>query len=123
MAAGRVLNDSHISGRIVLLDGSTGVDDGQWVDMDRWRAISLYLNSSGGAAFTVQLRGSSAEIKPANNTQGVQLGADIVVAANGEQFFSVAGFTYLENPPWYVKARVSAFTTGVATAILVVRGW
>lgn len=123
MPDGRVLNDSHISGRVVMIDAASAADDGQWIDVERYRAASIHFISSGGAAFTIQVRGSSAEVKPANNTQGAQIGADVVIAANGEQLFALGGFPFTENLPWYFKVRISAYTSGTLTAIAVLRAW
>lgn len=58
----------------VLHDGATSAEDGTWVDVRAWRRISLQLTITNA---TCQVRGSLAATKPANTTDGVQIGSDI----------------------------------------------
>ncbi len=89
-----------------LIEGSAATDDGAWVDVRGFRHFSL--DVSGITTATVQLRGSNATTKPANNTHGRQIGADI----------TADGLVSAEIPVRWMKARVSAYTSGTVVAHL-----
>lgn len=89
-----------------LLEGVTDVDDGVWVDVSFFQKMTLQV--SGITTATVQVRGSLDLSKPANNTDGFQIGANITADAVQE----------ITTPVRWLKLKVSAFTTGTISALL-----
>lgn len=93
-----------------LLDGATTTDSGAWIDVRGYKALSVdvaYSTTVGTASpATIQLRGSNATTKPANTTNGAQLGADVTAT-------SIVGIT---TPVRWLKAMVSSWSTSIVTA-------
>jgi hypothetical protein len=89
-----------------LLSAVTATGNGEWIEA---RGLSRFsVDVSGITTATVQLRGSNAAVKPADNTHERQLGTDF--AANGMQHFT--------SPVKWIKAMVSAYTSGTITVNL-----
>lgn len=102
-----VLNDKEFR-HWALQDGTGATSNGAWVDAGPYRKEAA-LDVSGITTATVQIFGSNEKTKPADGTDGRQIGTDIT--AN----------TYRDVGPLtrWVKAKISAFTTGTVRADLV----
>lgn len=107
MASGDVLATSNrLHERVILLEDIGAPDNGVWVDC---RGFSTGLVTvTGITTATVQIRGSNETAKPAAATHAAQIGADIT-ADSGVQLTAL--------PAW-IKARVSAFTSGTIRVII-----
>lgn len=79
-------------------DGAT--NDGVWMDASDFWSGSVDVAISGTA--TVQIRGDDSVTRPANTAHGRQVGDDIT---------SSGSYSLVYAPRW-VKARVSAYTSG-----------
>lgn len=104
MADGTINLQTERGENIVLVDAATGVDDGVWVDTSEFENGSIEVTIAATA--TVQIRGSNAITKPANNTHGTQIGTDI----------TAAGMFAIEHCSRWTKGRVTAATG--ATSVL-----
>ena len=87
-----------------LLDGLAAQDDGVWVDARAFQTQSIQV--TGITTATIKICGSNAQTKPANNTHGAQIGSDITA----DSIVSVL------HPVKWIKARISAHTTGTISA-------
>lgn len=93
----------------LLIDAAAGTDNGVWVDTSTLAEGAIQVVISGVA--TVQIRGSDAAVKPANNTDGYQIGSDITASG---------GFTLTQSSRW-LKAKVSTFASGTVTVTATLR--
>jgi len=91
-----------------LLAGATAVNDGEWVEARGFTAGSVHV--SGITVATVQVSVSNSPTKPLATNHGIAVGsaltADGMVSLNGVL------------PVRWVKARVSAYTSGAINADL-----
>ena len=99
-------SDGGVSVEGVLFTGAVAINDGEWVDVRGISPMSIHV--AGITTATVQIRGSNAAAAPANNTHGVPIGADI----------TADGMAAVTTPMNWLKARVSAWTTGTISATL-----
>lgn len=111
MAHGDPIDSGRVSGNSYfrsfrLLDGATATSNGQWVDARGFRRMSVHVSGFGTA--TVQIRGSNAATQPDNGSHGAQLGSDVT----SESIVDV------DLPVRWIKARVSAYTSGTIDANL-----
>ncbi len=90
----------------LLLDGVTATGDGVWVDTKRFKVSSIHV--FGITTATVQVRGSNARTKPANNVDAIQIGANI----------TADGIVSIAYPLRWIKCKVSAYTSGTVSAVL-----
>lgn len=106
--------ESQGNGALVsrLLTAVVAVDDGDWIDTLGYSPHSFEI--TGITIGTVQIRGSNAPTKPANTVHGFQIGADVTVA--GSQL------VVNQDPIRWVKARVSAWTSGTISVDMVAEG-
>lgn len=90
-----------------LFTGVVAVMDGEWFDARGLGPIGIEV--SGITTATAQIRGSNATAKPADNTHGSAIGADI----------TADGIVRVDTPVCWMKVRVSAWTSGTIAARLV----
>lgn len=90
-----------------LIDAAVATDSGAWVDVRGFANLSLDVTLGGGTA-TVQLMGSNAPTRPANNVDGRQIGANI----------TADGIVSVTTPVRWLKVKVSAYTSGTINANL-----
>lgn len=103
--SGRVAADVyHASYR--LLDAIAAVDDGVWVEVKGFPRGTVHV--SGITTATVEIRGSNAVNKPANTAHEVQIGSNITTDS----------LVAIDSPVRWIKARISAHTTGTISANL-----
>lgn len=99
------------SGRYVMqaqmLTDVVAVANGEWIAMDGVRPFSVQV--TGITTATVQVRGSNAPTKPADNTHGFQLGSNL----------TADGVVAVETPVRWVKVQVTVWTSGTLNAYLV----
>ena len=88
--------------RATLLDAVGATGDGEWIDVSGLRTSSVHVIITATAPML--LRGSNEPTKPANNTHGFSL-----------QTHTVTGGGIIEVPCNWVKAYVSAWTSGTVT--------
>lgn len=84
----------------VLLDGVTSTTDGEWVDVTSWQRICI--DTLGTFVGTLQLYGSCEPTKPANATDGRQIGSDFTAPQLDEITAKIK----------WLKMKVSAYTSG-----------
>lgn len=121
-------NWSHAKGnrieKYLLLDaaasGSGDDANGAWVDIAGAddAAISIHSSSTTTGA-DIQIRGSIPETgaAPSASDHGFQIGSDIVISSDTETDFApLAG----EETTHYIKARVSDYTDGTYSVVLMV---
>lgn len=110
-AAVTVAVDRHPSGRYLvyatLLDAVGATSDGAWIAVDGVRPFTIHLD--GITTATVQVRGSNLPSKPADNTDGFQVGVDL--SANG----AIA----VDLPLRWLKVKITDWTEGDISAYLV----
>lgn len=88
-----------------LIDDAVATGNGEWIDA---RGLTNYsFHTSGITTGTVVYSGSNAATKPAAATHGIALGS---VTADGIDTFT--------TPVRWLKARVSAWTTGTFVTYL-----
>lgn len=90
-----------------LLDGVAATDNGVWIDTEEHRLAGV-IDISGMTVATVQIYGSNAFAKPANATDGRQIGVDIVA----DTLLEIGAL------PRWVKTKISAWTSGTIIANL-----
>lgn len=103
MANGTINATTKRAINVTLIDAAAATDDGTWIDTMDFAEGSIDVTISATA--TAQIRGSDAATKPADNTHGNQIGSDI----------TSSGQYSIVNCPRWLKARVSAFTSGTVT--------
>lgn len=103
MANGTINVETKRARNQTLLDAVASTSDGVWVDAMEFAEGSIDITISATA--TVQIRGSDAATKPADNTHGNQLGTDFTASAQAS----------LVCAPRWLKARVSSFGSGTVT--------
>ncbi len=108
-ADGDVFQEDNNLTHGVFVDAASGTTNGVWVDADHLGG-SGSVEITGTGTWTIQIRGSNAETKPANTSHGSQI-ADNIVAAD---------LYPLNVKTRWVKARVSAYTSGTPSAHYVI---
>jgi hypothetical protein len=93
--------------RANLIPGAVAIGDGEWIDTSGMSAMSIHI--TGITTATVEVDGSNDPTIPANNTHGIKLNS-VDITAN--QMFTVT------VPVRWLKARVTAWTTGTINAWL-----
>jgi hypothetical protein len=93
--------------RAQLLTSQTATTDGEWIDVSGLSAMSVHI--AGITTATVEIDGSNADTRPANNTHGIKLNAVDITA---DQFVMLT-----LNLRW-LKVRVPAYTSGTIQAYL-----
>jgi len=88
----------------VLLNAIVAVNDGDWIDVGGFGNFTVQVK--GITTATVKVHGSNNPTKPANTVHDFQIGAD--VTADG-----VVTYAF---PVRWIKARVSAWTSGSISA-------
>lgn len=105
MADGDVLDDTGIPGSYVrrwrLIDAKVATGNGVWVDTGPFTENGT-LHVDGITTATIEVRGSDATAKPADNTHG-----DIIGSAQTADVH-----LDLTNVPRWLKVRVTAWTSG-----------
>lgn len=102
MATGeKIDNEAYL-----LLDAVVATADGVWVDAKRFKTSSIHV--FGITTGTVQVRGSNARVKPADNTDAIKIGSDI----------TADGIVSIAYPLRWIKCKVSAYTSGTISAVL-----
>jgi hypothetical protein len=92
-----------------MITGATGTGNGEWIEVTGGY-VNFNLHVTGITNATVQLHGSNAATVPSAATAGVVLGSTNT-ATNGNIY---------ANGPWkWMKALVSAYTSGTITARLI----
>lgn len=100
MANGTFFDANPDFGHGELIDDAEATADGVWLDVGRYAKASIQI--AGITTATVDIRGSNAEAKPADNTHGTIIGS----AVTADTFASV------DPLPRWIKARVTAWTSG-----------
>lgn len=95
---------------IKLIDAVTATTSGQWVDVGEYVAADIEVNLATSA--TVQVFGSSAAAKPANATDGTQIGSNITTDS----------FTALAALPRWLKIKVTAVSGALSVLGVFRRG-
>lgn len=103
MASGDLKENLGWRATYKLLDGVTATSDGVWVDCGLFTEGRAHLAPGTG---TLQLRGSDEDTKPANNTDGYQIGSDVTAVDDIE----------VAVLPRWIKVKVSAHTSGTHNA-------
>jgi hypothetical protein len=103
----RTFSDPTVNIEGDLLDGVTGLTDGEWVDVRGYDKICLGLIVSATA--TVKVCGSMAIGQPDSSYHGDQIFPDKVYAAPAEELLAI------KTPIRWLKARVTA-NTGTVSA-------
>lgn len=88
-----------------LLDGANATESGTWIRTETLKAASVEIY--GTFSGTVQLRGTN-QLNPASSDDGFQFGSNI----------TAPGQAVLTMPCRWVKAKVTAYTSGSISAIL-----
>lgn len=109
MANGDVKQDGSAFRQWALQDGTGATDSGTWVDIGPFSARGM-LEVSGITTATVQVYGSNAPTIPANATDGSLLYATNITSN---------GIVPLGDMTRWVKAKISAWTSGTVRADLV----
>lgn len=94
------------TGSYTLLNGAQATDEGQWVDVSKFGSGSV--DVQGTFVGTIQIQGSNADAQPANSTAGNQIGTNI----------TAAGIVAISIPVRWIKATVTAYTSGSISAYL-----
>ena len=97
--------------RAQLLTNAAAVTNGEWIDVSGMRTVTLDIR--GITSATVEVDGSNAEARPADNTHGQKLnGTDITV----DQVVVVT------MPLRWLKVRVVSFVSGNIQALMEAQG-
>jgi hypothetical protein len=98
MAHGDINLNTKRAMNATLLDAESSTSDGAWVDaMDFFTgSVDVIISATG----TVKLMGSDAPTKPADATDGRQIGSDITTSSQ---------YT-MDAPAHWIKAKVTANT-------------
>jgi len=109
MADGTIIKTTSDARHWLLTDAAVATGNGVWVEVDPFsRDLSIHVD--GITTATVIIGGSSESTVPANSAHGDPLAT---VTADGH--FA------LSNPPRWIKARVSAWTSGTISVYAVGR--
>jgi hypothetical protein len=93
--------------RATLITAAVGTGNGEWIDTSGMTNMSIHI--TGITTATVEVDGSNEPTKPADATHGIKLnGVDITA----NQMFTIT------VPQRWVKARVTAWTSGTINAYL-----
>src|SRR3990167_2131534 len=109
MASGDIITNRKYFRHIKLLDAIGAANDGVWIDCISFTSISIEV--SGITTATVLINSSNAATKPANTAHGQLRGT-----------FTADGDHVSSNLPRWIKARISAWTSGTISAIATLRG-
>jgi hypothetical protein len=90
--------------RGILLDGLSAQDNGDWLDVEGYGKKTIEVIISNSAA--VQVYVSNAPTKPLNTEDHIKVGADV----------SASALIELTSPVRWLKAKVSAWTSGTVSA-------
>ena len=94
-----------------LLTAVVAVDIGDWIDTLHYAPMSFHI--LGISTATVKIHGSNETTKPANAAHGFQIGSDITVDQKSIEYV---------GPIRWVKARVSAWTSGTINVYMAAAG-
>lgn len=101
MASGQLIQQTRKFEHWYLIDAeAAATNNGVWIDSGAFDTGSIDVVISNTA--TVQIRGSDAPTRPADTAHGNQIGTDITASS----IYSI------QQPPRWLKARVSAYTNG-----------
>jgi hypothetical protein len=92
-----------------LLTAAAATGNGEWIQLAG--DVPATVQITGITTATVEVDGSNAVAQPANNTHGTSLGN---VTADG--------IINVTNPVEWIKARVTAYTSGTINANLMTTG-
>lgn len=92
--------------KATLLDAVATTSNGEWVEVYDCNPLSIEFRGISGD--TVQLRGSNQPTRPANSSDGLQLGADITGNS----------MVVISFPVHWIKAKISAYGAGTISAWL-----
>jgi hypothetical protein len=110
MADGDIIAPRHPQfTHVKLIDAAASTDNGVWIDTGQLDHGSIHIIIATTA--TVQIRGSDAATVPANATDGYQVGSDVT---------ATGGFD-ISNLPRWLKAKVSAWTSGQVDVLATLR--
>jgi hypothetical protein len=93
--------------RAQMLTSAVATTDGEWIDASGLKTMSVHV--AGITTATVEIDGSNATTKPADNTHGIKLNATDITTDQ------VVMMTI--NVRW-VKVRITAYTSGTINAYL-----
>lgn len=108
MASGDVIQRTPSMLHVKLLDALVAVDDGVWIDTGDYKEASIHV--SGVTTATVKINGSGKATKPTATTHDIEMSgvtADAIVD--------------LPQLPRWLKARISAWTSGTISVFAVMR--
>ena len=107
MADGDIQQDSSSIRTWLLTDAAVATGDGVWVTIGPFRQ-NINIHVDGITTATVEIDGSSTSSIPANTNHGDQIGGNI----------TADGHISLLEPPRWVKARVTAWTSGTISVYM-----
>jgi hypothetical protein len=93
--------------RANLIPGAVATGNGEWIDTSGMSAMTIHI--TGITIATVEIDGSNEPTKPADATHGIKLNGTDITA---NQMFTVT------VPLRWLKARVTAYTSGTVNAFL-----
>jgi hypothetical protein len=106
-----VTTTTEVLGKVImranLIPAAVGIGNGEWIDTSGMSVMTIHI--TGITTATVEVDGSNEPTRPADATHGIKLnGVDITA----NQIFAV------QVPVRWLKARVTAWTTGTINAYL-----
>lgn len=110
MANGEIVAKYKLALHIKLIDAAVAVTDGVWMDTGQYENTRIEI--SGITTGTVEIRGSNAAAKPLNTAHGTIIGTA----------FTADGYSEILVLPRWIKARVTAWTTGTFDVLAMLRG-
>lgn len=93
--------------RANLIPAAVGTGNGEWIDTSGMSAMTIHI--TGIITATVEVDGSNEPTKPSDATHGIKLNGTDITA---NQMFTVT------VPVRWLKARVTAWTSGTVNAYL-----
>jgi len=108
LANGDVISQGDYFKHIKLIDAKSATDNGVWVDCRRYDQASIHV--SGITTATVIINASNAASFPGNSSHEVQRAS---LSADGEIIYEVL--------PAFIKARISAWTSGATSVFIILR--
>lgn len=91
----------------ILLNAVTATGNGEWINIEGFHPLSFQI--SGITTASVQFRGSNNPTKPADASDEFQLGSTVTADA----------LVALDAPVKWLKAKVSAYTSGTISVYMV----